>query len=251
MKRMEPSEALLGLVFFVIFVIADALKMSATVEIPPKWEVVIVQDTISRAEPEACKSLLCLLESKGILFPRIVFTQSLLETGFFTSKIFLFNRNPFGMKVSSRNFHIKVNSLDYSEYKCYDEQHACYKNVYDAVQDLKAWQQIRLRAYAKHYGRMPSTEEEYLHFLNHLVIGKGIYRYAEDINYTAKLKRIINKYGNTNLYNNKFTTSEQGSLELSKNQSSDTLDSFDVIKDTILRWPNGTNLEIIYRFPTK
>lgn len=135
-------------------------------------------------------SVFCLLEKYSIKFPNIVLAQSLLETGYYLSHIFLTNFNLFGMKVSSRGYHIPTTSLLHKQ-RCGDAVHACYESIERSVQDYAEWQQVRMGEYEALYGKI-SNEEEYLQFLDNLVIsGKPGYRYAEDKNYTRKLRKLI------------------------------------------------------------
>jgi hypothetical protein len=68
--------------------------------------------------------------------------------------------------------------------------HAAYPSVYNSILDYADWQRIRITAYEKKYNIKITTDEQYMHMLNHVVIGNGVYRYAEDLNYTDKLKRL-------------------------------------------------------------
>lgn len=118
-----------------------------------------------------------------IRFPRIALAQSVLETGYFESSIFRGNNNAFGIKRNAHGF-----SQDLPE--CTDRVHACYSRISDSILDYLIWQRRRLEAYERKHGPV-KTEEEYLHFLDNLVIGKGTYRYAEDPNYTKKLRNLL------------------------------------------------------------
>lgn len=134
----------------------------------------------------------------GIRFPLIVLCQMYHEgtqagNRGNLSKIAEGNKNPLGMKVNSRGYAINYprdkNCKDYLP--CIDCTHACYNTWGDALKDYAEWQSQRLSAYERHYGRKVTTQEDYLNFLDDLVIGnKAGYRYAEDPKYTNTLRRV-------------------------------------------------------------
>lgn len=114
------------------------------------------------------------LRKNGIRFPRVAYAQSLLETGYFSSKIFKENGNLFGMKPSFRNKFEKRNG------------HAGYRDVLASVQDYRTWQ-IRLLN-----GKTVSNEEEYLRVLDdYNVTWCPDCSYAEDPLYIGKIKKIL------------------------------------------------------------
>lgn len=199
-------------------------------------------DTLRTSE----ESLYCKMVEEGVIMPHIVLSQSLLETGFFTSKIYKFNRNPFGMKVSSRNNHIVPGTAEHTKL-CYDKIHACYRNIDDAIKDFKEWQQLRLSAYTAYNERGISTNSDYYRFLNNLRIGKGTYRYAEDKKYTEKVNRIYNKWGKSHF----FATCAPESLGtdtsrvIAQNHGISSEPLREYITDTLYRYPQGENLIII------
>lgn len=123
------------------------------------------------------------LKFYNVRFPRVVLAQSILETGYFDSAIFRGNFNAFGIK---RNPHGFSQNLE----RCPDRNHACYASIRESILDYLIWQRRRLEAYEAKHGPVLS-EEQYLTFLDNLVIGKGTYRYAEDPNYTKKLRRLL------------------------------------------------------------
>lgn len=134
----------------------------------------------------------CLLEKYNVKYPNIVLAQTLLETGYYQSRIFRMNNNLFGMKVSSRGYHIPVESMIHQR-QCGDKVHACYESIVRSVQDYAAWQEIRMADYERKYGRIKNNEE-YLKFLDNIVLGnQSGYRYAEDKNYTFKLRKLMRK----------------------------------------------------------
>lgn len=121
-------------------------------------------------------------KEKGILFPEIVFTQSLLESNFYQSAIYKENNNPHGMKINKRGFAKGVN-----------RGHALYDTVDDAILDYKAWQTAMIKSHLRSYKNNFKTKEDYYFFLNHLYKDKKgkVYSYAEDENYVKKLNEIL------------------------------------------------------------
>ena len=137
-------------------------------------------------------SIFCLLEKYNVKFSDWVLAQTLLETGYYQSRIFRMNNNLFGMKVSSRGYHIPVESMIHQR-QCGDKVHACYESIVRSVQDYAAWQEIRMADYERKYGKIKNGEQ-YLKFLDNIVIGNiSGYRYAEDKNYTSKLRKLVRK----------------------------------------------------------
>ena len=188
-------------------------------------------------------SLMQLLVEAGVQFPEVVIAQSLLETGFYSSQIYLENKNPFGMKTSSRGFHIPTNSWKHKQY-CYDKVHACYINYRYAVKDFKEWQSIRLKAYTNYFGRTPSSVDEYLHFLDNLVINKKIYRYAEDPQYTKKVAKILQRWNKTAFFSKTIVRSSDLIQDsVFSMPSTEVLE----LRDTIRRYPKGPDLIVIYK----
>lgn len=104
-----------------------------------------------------------------IKFPNVVFAQSLIETGHFTSDLLHMENNLFGMKYPSRR---ETTSSGIS-----DGGYASYEKWVDSVEDYSLWQQNMLD------GKDNITEEEYLRLLGRV--------YAEDKNYVNKIKWLI------------------------------------------------------------
>lgn len=99
----------------------------------------------------------------NIKYPHIVMAQAEIETGNFTSKIFIENSNCFGMKQATRRP---------TTNKGTENNHAIYDTWRESVLDYAMFS-------AKYCGDLKS-ERDYLDFL-------GQY-YAEDTNYVAKIK---------------------------------------------------------------
>ena len=109
------------------------------------------------------------LEYEGILYQDIVILQSRLETGYFTSDIFLNANNLFGMRYPSRRPTVATGIY---------KEHAKYAHWSDSVIDYALWQKYYLsRGY-----RLESEIDSdfYLLFLNCIP-------YAEDPRYVPKL----------------------------------------------------------------
>lgn len=109
----------------------------------------------------------------GIKFPDIVYRQALLESGRFSSDIFLCGNNLFGMKVAKQRPTTAI-----GEYK----GHAEYSSWKMSVQDYALFQSAFMR---KH-----NTEEKYYNAL-----GRS---YAENENYIRLLKNMSDTLLNKN-----------------------------------------------------
>lgn len=128
-----------------------------------KQKTIIINDNT----PFSPKALKKALELYGIRNSDIVYRQAILETGNFTSNIFLENNNLFGMK---HPYIRRTTSLGRKR------GHAKYSNWLDSVRDMKYFQEFyRPRIYGMHKG-------DYYSFLNDV--------YATDQYYTIKLKQI-------------------------------------------------------------
>jgi len=101
-------------------------------------------------------------------FPHIVYAQSVIETGGFSSRIFVENHNLFGMKEAHVRAHLAVGT---------QHNHAYYNNWKESLYD-----------YALYYSEYLSSirsEEDYLNYINQ--------RYAEDPNYDTKVRKLANE----------------------------------------------------------
>lgn len=108
-----------------------------------------------------------LIELK-VKYPHIVLSQSIIESGNYTSKVFLENNNPFGMKLS---WNRSTTALGIKN------GYAYYSNLRDAIIDYAFMQSS--------YYRNAKTEEDY-----YLLLQKS---YAEDKEYINKVRKIANK----------------------------------------------------------
>lgn len=134
----------------------------------------VIDTKVERTETTAVLNVVQLFEQRmediGINCPEVVMAQIVLETNYLTSKIYRENNNLFGMKESRRNHDIGS-----------QHGHALYPDAVASLRDYRDWQKMM-------GGDDIPTNEEYLYFLDHL---PGKRRYAEDPNYTTKLKHII------------------------------------------------------------
>ena len=108
------------------------------------------------------------LKELNIRYPHIVLAQAKLESNNYTSRIFIDNHNLFGMKEAR----MRINLAKGTQYN-----HAYYGTWQESVLDYAFWMAT--------YGSKCKTEQQYYNLLN---------GYAEDPNYQAKLKSIINKH---------------------------------------------------------
>lgn len=107
-----------------------------------------------------------MLKELNINYPYIAFAQSMIETGSWTSKIFIENHNLFGMKEAKQ----RVTTAGGTQYN-----HAYYNHWRESVYDY-AFFQCR-------YLHNIKTEEGYFQYLSA--------NYAEDSLYVNKVKKII------------------------------------------------------------
>lgn len=146
----------------VIVVICVALgvligKYTREITISPSHKI---KDTLAFKD-----SVLTYLFELRVQHPSIVYAQFVLETGNFTSKIFLKNNNICGMKMPWSRPTTAVGIRD---------GHAVYKTWQDSIIDYVIYQSCYLRNL---------THDEYLERLN---------SYAEDEAYLTKVMRIHN-----------------------------------------------------------
>jgi uncharacterized FlgJ-related protein len=71
------------------------------------------------------------LKNQGVMYPDVAMAQSMLETGYFKSGIFLDNNNLFGMKHPRQRQTLS---------KGPNRGHASFDNWQDSVKDYKMWQ---------------------------------------------------------------------------------------------------------------
>jgi len=110
-----------------------------------------------------------------IKYPEVVLLQAQLETGFYTSDIFLNGHNCFGMKFPQYRQTISIGTY---------QEHAQYTHWTESIKDYKKWQDWYLNL-----GYKINTENDnnfYLVFLRCV-------RYAEDPKYIHKLVYLSQK----------------------------------------------------------
>lgn len=107
------------------------------------------------------------IKSLNFKFPHIVYAQSLLETGRFKKPIFLENHNLFGMKEAVVRLTTTLGT---------ENGHAVYKNWKDSLVDYAL--------YCATYLSKIDNEDDYIAYLGQ--------KYAEDPDYSKKLREIIN-----------------------------------------------------------
>lgn len=137
--------------------IDDIVVIKDTVYLPIKYDVV-------EFSPE---EFYASINKSGIKFPKVVMAQAILESGNFKSELFKQNSNPFGMMRPRQR---PTTSID-------KEQYAKYEHWKHSILDYWIWQHS--------YAKTIKNEEEYLNLLQSI--------YAEDKNYTKKLKRIMRR----------------------------------------------------------
>lgn len=108
------------------------------------------------------------LDELNVKCPEIVMAQAEIESGHFKSRIFKENNNLFGMKEAGVGRPCTAKGTA--------NNHAYYDTWQECVQDYAFYQ----AAYLKNI----KTQEQYLQYLGE--------NYAEDSNYVAKIKAMIN-----------------------------------------------------------
>ncbi len=109
------------------------------------------------------KSLYKLLVDSGIVYPKVVCQQAILETGCFKSNYFLNKNNLFGFSDDNGYRH--------------------YNNIYDCISYYKKFQKTRFLMWQNSDNLDLNDNEVYYRFLND-------YGYAKDSNYVSVLRKI-------------------------------------------------------------
>lgn len=99
--------------------------------------------------------------------PEIVFSQAILETGNFTSELFVDGKNLFGFRPAKVRINTQIGIYNY---------HATYLHWYDSVSDYKLWQ--------SYWQSKGYNLNNYLTFLTQI-------KYATDLEYINKLLNIV------------------------------------------------------------
>lgn len=163
------------LVFSYLFFWAGRESVEPEIVQKVETQIHVVEQPISELQPFSESALLEMIEDLNIRFPHIVFAQAVLETGHFTSPVFLNNNNLFGMKEAR----VRQNIANGTQLG-----HACYNTWQESVVDYALYQ----ARYLSHI----KTEREYLDYLNN--------HYAEAQNYHNALDRIINRMALRDLF---------------------------------------------------
>jgi uncharacterized FlgJ-related protein len=103
-----------------------------------------------------------LAKSLGVKYIDIMVAQARIETGWYTSKIFIHNNNIFGMKFPERRHTTAIGS---------DRGHAQYISWQQSVADYKLWQNKVLiknksrRKYLSYIGRTYAENGNYINLI--------------------------------------------------------------------------------------
>ena len=174
-KKVKPKQKhgiIIGLVFLVGYVTLTAMVSNAkqegfkeALDIPIESAVVILEDdSIKFTQDNLVKEL----KRLNVRFPHIVLAQSILETGYWESRIYQENNNLFGMKQArARATTAKGTQLG----------HAFYDDWRSSVIDYALYQAAYLNKLR--------TEKKYLNYLDR--------NYAEAKDYAKKLTTIIER----------------------------------------------------------
>jgi len=139
------------LIIFLLVTVELGESSFATIELYPSKEC----EEVPPFSQEALKQYIL---EQGILHPEIVYAQAVLETGRFTSRIFLENNNLFGMRLAKKRYTLAIGER---------YAHAVYNNWQESVDDYLLWQ--------RQWKRPIETEAQYLRLLDKV--------YAEDPHY--------------------------------------------------------------------
>lgn len=131
--------------------------------ITPEERMVVINENNTEFSSD---TLIHMLKQLNVKFPHIVLAQSIVETGHWTSKIFLENHNLFGMKEA----YVRVHTAKGTQYG-----HAYYEDWEESVYDYAFYQ-------CRYLGAI-RTEDEYFNYLSN--------SYAEATNYIKILKQVI------------------------------------------------------------
>lgn len=121
-----------------------------------KYKKLTSSDVENKKEPKGKvpfteKNLAQELKRQGVMYPDVALAQSMLETGYFKSNIFLDNNNLFGMKHPRQRPTLS---------KGPNRGHASFNNWQDSVKDYKMWQD---------YNKLSNlSKDQYISKLNHI-----------------------------------------------------------------------------------
>jgi hypothetical protein len=120
---------------------------------------------MQEADVFAKDKLVLMLNDLGVKYPHIVLAQSMIETGGWSSKIFIKNNNLFGMKLATQRI---------TTAQGVRSSHAYYNHWRESVYDYAFYQ--------SRYLHKVKTEEQYFQYL--------FANYAKDSLYVEKIKQI-------------------------------------------------------------
>ncbi|MFZ2285467.1 MAG: glucosaminidase domain-containing protein [Bacteroidales bacterium] len=163
-----PRIILLGVIFLLNSYLVPGGSPAMTKEMKYREERSLFYFQI-RYEPFSEELMLKCLEYEGVLYQEIALLQARLETGYYTSDIFLNGNNLFGMRYPSRRPTVAT-----GVYK----EHARYSHWSYSVIDYAMWQKYYLSRGYRLEGEIDSDF--------YLVLLKSI-PYAEDPRYISKL----------------------------------------------------------------
>lgn len=147
------------------YVLGSTVKKETIVqEFTEAEQIVLIQevDTFSQAQ------LIQMLKDLNVKYPHIVLAQSIIETGHWTSSIYLENHNLFGMKQARRRITTAEGTA---------RNHAYYNHWRESVYDYAFYQ-------CRYLGKI-NSEEEYFQYLGA--------SYAEAPDYVTTIKRVIER----------------------------------------------------------
>lgn len=166
MKRTTLIVITLSAIILLVGYLAGTSVKKETIvqEFTEAEQVVLIQeiDTFSQ------EALVIMLKELNVKYPHIVLAQSIVETGHWTSHIFLENHNLFGMKQARR----RITTADGTA-----RNHAYYGHWRESVYDYAFYQ-------CRYLSKLDS-EEEYFRYLGS--------SYAEAPNYVSSLKTVIQR----------------------------------------------------------
>lgn len=132
--------------------------------------------------PFTDKNLAQELKKQGVMYPDVALAQSILETGYFKSNIFLDNNNLFGMKHPRQRPTLS---------KGPNRGHASFNDWQDSVKDYKMWQE---------YNKLSNlSKDQYIAKLNRIYC---IPPSCGSNNYAKKVQSLLSKAANLFLKGN-------------------------------------------------
>jgi hypothetical protein len=160
------STAIKGLTGFILllFILGWSYKPNVK-ENYTEDEVMVIMSKYNQFSKD---KLVDMIKSLNFKFPYVVMGQSLLETGYYKSPVFMENHNLFGMKEATKRINKALGTQN---------MHAYYKDWVASVDDYAL--------YCATYLSKIDNEDDYITYLSQ--------RYAEDPKYAEKLKDIIVK----------------------------------------------------------